>query len=285
MLGCVAHRVSCWIVRLRWVIVAAWCVAAMLVIVAPPSGAPKGELTGLVPDNAASIATRVRSAELFAAPLLTETLIVQRDPEGLPADAQQRVLERAGRLSAGLAAAAEQGPVTRVGDLALTGFPELAYALPFVNDQRALPGAREHGTTGITYLFFPPRYSIKTRTRVARTFAAQLMTAPGDAFVGVTGATPARAEQVELIKQALPLIDLATVLVVLLIIGVHFRSAVAPLVVLATVGIAVVVARGLVDLGSGATGITVPGELEPLIVVLLLGVVADYGIESRKKMP
>jgi len=65
---------------------------------------------------------------------------------------------------------------------------------------------------------------------------------------------------------------------VLLIIGVHFRSAVAPLVVFATVGIAVVVARGLVDLGSGATGITVPGELEPLIVVLLLGVVADYGI-------
>ena len=45
--------------------------------------------------NSESIQARLRSAELFSIPLLSDTAVVQRSPAGLEAEAQRRVFERA----------------------------------------------------------------------------------------------------------------------------------------------------------------------------------------------
>ena len=76
-----------WImVRLRLAIVAAWLVAAVAALVYLPDlrqSGDKQDLLGLVPDNAEALAAAARSTQLFDVPILAETAVVQRDPDGL----------------------------------------------------------------------------------------------------------------------------------------------------------------------------------------------------------
>jgi RND superfamily putative drug exporter len=101
---------------------------------------------------------------------------------------------------------------------------------------------------------------------------------PDDGLVGVTGAAPARVEQVRLITGALTWLHIATVLVIGLVLGLHFRSLLAPIVTLVAVGLSFLVAIRAVGWVGSLTGYSLPQELEPLIIVLLLGVVTDYAI-------
>jgi RND superfamily putative drug exporter len=61
-------------------------------------------------------------------------------------------------------------------------------------------------------------------------------------------------------------------------VGLHFPSLVAPVVNLLTVGIAYSVSTGILGWFSQSSGLTVPREVEPVVVVLVFGVVTDYSI-------
>ena len=62
------------------------------------------------------------------------------------------------------------------------------------------------------------------------------------------------------------------------IVGLQFRSAGAPLATLACAGVAYLVAVRVVAWAGQLAGITVPPDLEPVLVVLLLGVTTDYAV-------
>lgn len=94
----------------------------------------------------------------------------------------------------------------------------------------------------------------------------------------MTGALAARSEQADAISDNLPLVELGTILLVALVVGLHFRSVGAPLATLATVAIAYLVSVRLIAAIAERAGISVPREVEPVIVVLLFGVVTDYSI-------
>jgi RND superfamily putative drug exporter len=66
----------------------------------------------------------------------------------------------------------------------------------------------------------------------------------------------------------LPLIEAATVAVILLVVAIYFRSLGAPLVTILTAAAAYVVAVRVVAGAGDAVGISVPQEVEPLLVVL-----------------
>lgn len=76
----------------------------------------------------------------------------------------------------------------------------------------------------------------------------------------------------------LPWVELATVLAIGLIVGIYFRSAGAPLASLACAAIAFLVATRVVAWAGARAGIAVPPDLEPVLVVLLLGVTTDYSV-------
>ncbi|MBW3609639.1 MAG: MMPL family transporter [Actinobacteria bacterium] len=99
-----------------------------------------------------------------------------------------------------------------------------------------------------------------------------------DAFVGVTGAIPARAAQAEVIGEHLPLFEGATLLFVLVAVGLYFRALPAPLVNLVAVAIAYLVCVRLVATIGAALGVSVPSEVQPVIVALLFGIVTDYSL-------
>ncbi len=252
------------IVALRWLIVPAWIAAAATATLSLPSfgQAQSNTISDLIPKDAAALKTEQRSFGLFGDTLLARTVVVQRDPNGLPLPVQALAVVRAVRLD-------------RHADPRLAG---IAGAIPLVNTLRLMPGSRESGTTALTYLFFRPDEGLFTQQELAERFARLEVNGPDDHLVGVTGPVPARWEQGTLIVQALPYVELATILVVAAILALTYRSIGAPLLVLAAAAIAYLTAIRVVAWAGRRAGISVPQELEPVIVVLLLGVITDYSI-------
>jgi RND superfamily putative drug exporter len=254
------------IVRLRWPILLAWLAATVAVLVYLPSLQDAGgetSLAGLVPENAESIAAGVRSAELFGVPVVTHTVVVQRREEGLSKPALRRVAARA----------------KRIADKRDPELAEIEFALPLVNLRRLVPSSRESGTTAITYLFFDPaKTEIDEQDELTARFAQKYVRFRDDGLVGITGAVPARMEEWREIEQGLPWVTLATVLLIAAVLGVHFRSPVVPLVTLLAAAVAYVVSLRCVAWLGQWLGVAIPRDAEPVLVVLLLGVVTDYAV-------
>lgn len=258
-------RAAGWlIVKLRFVIVAAWIAGGIAATIFLPSlqDAGNAPLNGLVPRDAPAIQAQVRSAELFRVPILTDVAVVQRDPNGLSGGAQQRVAERAAEASRDPSRASEG---------------ELAFALPILNAEGRIPASKEQLTTAITYLFFAPGTTIWEKRDGARAYEQQI-DSPDDHLVGATGPALGRIHESEQIENSLPLVEVATIALIALVLGLTFRSFGAPLVALLAAAVAyLVTVRGVAWVGQKAD-LTVPQEVEPMVVVILLGIVTDYAI-------
>ncbi len=252
------------IVRLRWAVIVFWIAAAGILTVTLPSirEAQTGALGDLVPNGARALEAELRSSQLFGFPLLSRTLVVQRKPRGLSVSELATTVGRAVALNR-------------------NAYPELQRvggALPVNNALGKPPFSREGSTTAITYLFFSPAVSQSDREELANRFVERRIEPQYRGFVGVTGAVSARAAQAQEIKEALPWVELGTVLLVALVVGLHFRAIGPPLATLLAVGIAYLVSIRLIAFIGQAIGVSVPSEVQPVIVVLLFGVVTDYSI-------
>ena len=258
------------IVRFRFAVIAFWIAAAVAVTLTLPTirEAQVGALGDLVPHDAAALDAELRSSELFRFPLLSRTLVVQRDADGLSATELARSARRAFELNRG-----DYPELRRVGG-----------ALPVSNVLGKPPFSRERSTTAITYLFFAPDVSPDDREILANRLIERRIEPHYDGFVGVTGASSARSAQAEEIERALPLVELGTVLLVALVVGLYFRAVGAPLATLLAVAIAYLVSIRLIAYIGQRIGVSVPSEVEPVIVVLLFGIVTDYSIFFLSRM-
>jgi RND superfamily putative drug exporter len=248
-----ADRYGRLVAEARWPILALWLAAAILTTVALPNlqEAQTGALGDLVPNDADAIEAEVRATEQFAFPLLSRTVVVQRAPGGLPPEALAGVARRAIGLNRH----------------AYPGLERIGGALPLANR-----------TTALTYLLYGPDVGRNDRVALARRFADRFVNDPEDHLVGITGAIPARAEQADLITGALPLVEMGTVLLVALLVGVHFRAPLAPLACLLAIAVAYTMSIHVVAAIGQALEISVPSEVQPVIVVLLFGIVTDYAV-------
>jgi RND superfamily putative drug exporter len=250
------------VVRLRFLLLPGWIAAALAATLALPglgSGEPLA-LGGLVPRDSEAIEAGERAARLFSVPLTTDTVVVQRDPDGLSGEAQARAVERA-------------VDVTRVE----TGGEEIVLALPVLNTLELVPSSREDGTTALTYLWFSPDASLSDQVDLAHAYAGGASTAE-EALVGVTGPAPARWQQFEEIDDALWIVEAGTVVLIALVVGLTFRAVGAPLLALFASGVSLLVSFRLVPWVGDALDASVPQEVEPLVVALTLGIVTDYTV-------
>ncbi len=254
-----AGRYARWTVRWRWQIILGWAIGLLLLVLAPPvkSG---NELASIIPLNSPAIQAELNALSEFGYPLSSRTAIIQRDPAGLSVYTQ----------------------ATSVLDaIALNQKEDLPYpllgAIPITNAVR-LGGTGETNTAVLTYLFMDPTSSFARQRDAANRYIAENLDRPDDHVVGVAGSIPARAEQGRLVAENLPRLELLTVLAIVILVGLTFRSLVAPLIALGAAGIAFIATLHLSSLLGGLLGIVTPAELEPLLVALLLGVVTDYTI-------
>ena len=252
------------VVGLRHIIPLAWIAAAVAATVALPGlgNAPAAPLDDLAAKGGSAANAQALATRTFGFPLATDTAVVQRDPRGLSQDAQRR------QLDAALAVRDRRDPALK----------PLQAAIPLSNAKRAHPvGRARHDGHHLPAL--RARHEPRRRERASRsTTPSSTLGGPRAAVVGVTGAAPAREAQFHEIEQALPLIEAASVVLIALIVALAFRSIGAPLVALAAAGIAYTIAMRVLPWLGERADVTVPKEIEPVVVVLLLGLVTDYSI-------
>ena len=251
------------VVKLRYLVVAGWIGGAVAATIWLPQlqQSHGGALSDLVAKNSEALRTAARSTQLFGAPLTPDTMVVQRDPNRLTPEEQKHVVKRALKINQ-------------------RGYPDLlsiSGAVPILNTLGLFPGSRERGTTGVTYLYFPARYGFETRNELAHSFADRHI--PKDeGLVGVTGAGPARITSYDAIRHALPIVGAATAALIALLVGLNFLSPWPALLVLCAGGLSYLVDIRLLGWVSEWSGISIPSEIEPLLIVLLLGISTDYAI-------
>ena len=263
------------IVALRWPVLVGWVAALVAAIMLLPAlgGSGAAPLDDIVPEAATALRAQERAVELFGTTLATDTVIVQRNPKGLSR-------EELGDLA---------GPPLLLGqDVPLPQLQGVKAAVPLVNVP--LPGTdwNETGTTALTYLFVDSSLSLKKRHAAAQRYAGTLGEQREGTTRGVTGAGPGRLAQFAQIESVLMLVTGVTLALIVLIVALYFRSVGAPLVALFTAGVAYVLAVRVIAWASERAGVVAPSEIEPVLVVLLLGLVTDYTVfflaETRRAL-
>jgi putative drug exporter of the RND superfamily len=287
------------VVSLRYLIVGGWAAAVVLAIMflPPLSAASSSGLSNLIPPGSAAARAEADVAHLFGFPIDAAVAIVQRTPHGMPAAVRDRAIRQAiavdrrlsgqsdGQLATAAAAVARAGhpDAARILSGPVSpgppgGIPGLTGAFPLPNAAGLLRGTNEQSTTVITFLSFRPGTSFGAQTAGANAYVRWFLNRPDDHVVGVTGPVPAEYSQSQIIGKDILWVELFTVLAIALIVGVRFRSAGAPLATLACAATAYVIAIRAVVWLAGRMGVTLPPDLDPVLVVLLLGVTTDYTV-------
>ena len=290
--GLLARGYAAVVVSLRLLIICGWAAAvAAAIVFLPPLNLTAGGLSELIPPGSPAAHAEADASRLFGFPLDAAVAVVQRDPQGLLTAAQVRAVRQAlaadrqvggqlGQLSQAatatwVASAGLAGPLSPGRQAGIAG---LAGAFPLPNTAGLLAGTAEHSTTVITFLYFQPGTSFGQQTTGANEYVHQYLNQPGDHVIGVTGPVPAEYVQSQIIQDHLWWVELFTVLAIALILGLRFRSAGAPLAALACAGTAYMLAVRIVAWSAQRMGISLPPDLDPVLVVLLLGVTTDYSV-------
>jgi putative drug exporter of the RND superfamily len=246
------------VVALRWLIVPAWVAAAAIAFVQLPgiSGLESAPLSGLVPADSPAMQAQARSQQLFSVPIVSALVVVARKEGGYSLTEQQKIV-----------AFAEQARRTN----------RAVAAVPVINTLGLVPGSRERNTTAITYLIPEGDDPIELVAN-AEDYAKRLGALLPGSFTGVTGTLAARDAESDAINTALPWIEVATVLLIFFVLAFSFRSLGAPLITLFAAGVSFVIAERVVTWVANRFDLSVPREVEPLMLVLVLAVVTDYAV-------
>jgi RND superfamily putative drug exporter len=261
--GRIARAYAWLVVWLSPLVVAAVVAGALAAGFLLPSiaTAPAASLSGLLPSHPKAAEVQKRSLQTFGVPLLTPYVAVQRNPDGFSQATIDDTYRRAYALFK------QRGPA----DLRRVA------AAPVVNASDRLGAAHhERNTTIVTYLFMRGNVDAAYGYRLANRYAAWLP--PSAGVVGVTGSLPARLEQYDEIQGRLHVVEIATVSLIVLIVGIAFRALLAPLLTIVTAGIAFVVSQHVLGWTARRFGLSMPSELTPVSVALMLGIVTDYSV-------
>ncbi|HEX4306591.1 MAG TPA: MMPL family transporter [Solirubrobacterales bacterium] len=241
------------IVWARLFVVAAWIAGAVFATSQLPSGlgSEAAELGSLLPRSSKAVEVEEDSIRTFGFPLISRSMVVAHKEGGFDAGdtaAALRYVARTDRGGSGLK------------------------AVPFAAEGRPLAG----GTIGDTFLVYLYDREEGEAVSASEGFATGLRRATGADTAHVTGALPAAAAESNLVEEHLLWVEIATVVLVVGILAIYFRSAGIPLLCLAGVGLAYLVSDRLLGLVAEEFGLAIPEEVQPVIIALLFGVLTDY---------
>ncbi len=247
------------IVWLRFLIVPLWIALTILAATRLPSifDAGTGSIGDLVPNNSSAIAVEEQANQTFGIPLLSRTLLVASAPGGLSRSQVADATAYVARL--------DRHPPKH---------SDVLGGVPLVNVAKLAPGSAPK--TLVVFLFIRPSLGEGQQTFAAQDFADRLARAARIATIDVSGPLPARFADAQISTDKLPWVELATLLLVVGILGFYFRAIGVPLLGLATVAIAYLCASHVLGWLAQNRNIALPQEVEPVMVALLFGVLTDY---------
>ena len=247
-------------------IIAAWIgVAVAAVVFLPDFGATAGfGLVDLVPGNTPALQAQALENRLFGSSFSdAQSVVVERDPSGIAPPTLLKIAEQARAVDS---SRQSSGPASRP-----------IFALPLVSVPGLTPALGRPATTTVTYLFFRQAAEAGDINAGSQRYAAAAPHPPGTT-VGVTGSVPSQISEGSLIESSLLPLEIVTVLVIAALVGLVFRSLIAPVVPLAGAGVAYLITSHVLGLGARELAIQIPSQLSPIMVVLILGVVTDYSV-------
>ncbi|MGN6217011.1 MAG: MMPL family transporter [Solirubrobacterales bacterium] len=253
------RRLARLIVALRFLIVPAWIAAAVWISFNLPSifGSESSDLGSLLPRNSQALQVEEEAIETFGVPVLSRTMVVVHQPGNFSLDQ--------GKAAARYISAIDEQP---------EGTGHLR-AVPLL-DAPGLLESKRLGSTLVAYLYIDPALLENEQHEEAERFAAGLQHATGAPTAHLTGAVPASRAETSLANDRLLWVEIATVLLVVTILALYFRSPGIPLLGLGTVAIAYQVTDHVLGWVSDHYSISIPREVDPVIVALLFGVLTDY---------
>lgn len=246
-------------------VVIGWLIATGAALKYIPPLTPTGSRSVLgssVGANSPVVKAAILDAKRFDFPVASEVVIVQHKKGGLSAAALTQTAHATLLLD----------------EHKLPGLRQIGGGLPIASTGRLLSLHPVHATTVLTFLLFKPDISYIRCTLLAERYAARYLNHHGDGLVGVTGAYPAEYHQGLAISGSLSLVQWLAIGILIAVVGLTFRSLVAPLLTLLSAGIAYELSQRLLSLATIHLGVSVPSELDPIIVVLLLGLMTDYSV-------
>ena len=257
MMGAVTSAYRAVVVAGRWLIVVGWVgLAVLLPSAAASAGGTIGSDVGsLLPAGSAAVAAQQRSLEKFVVPLISQVAVVVHDPAGLTLLTQADVaLWALSFVKASQEGLTPPGPGQVVGAVPVPGVtPDIA----------------------VTYVYTSPGTTPDDTVALARGYAAHFANQASVQTL-VTGVLPGQLAQRVYLYSRLDFVEIATLVLVAVVVAFVFRSFTAPLVVLAVAGVGYVVSLRLLRLLADRFGFPLPDELRPLLAALLIGVVTDY---------
>ncbi len=253
------------LVRLRFAVVLFWAMVALAAyLYLPPLGSnTTSSLSDVVPESAPAAKAQSQAEDLSGS-VEAPAILVYSNPEGFTEADLGRIRGGVQRLNEGPArpyrlqravpiAAQNQSDPTRV-DRSLLGNKALPVLLYFERGTRLdgiVTGARE--------------------TREG-------LESPGPLRATVTGIRLVQYDTKVAIDANLRLVTVATMLAIFLVVAVTYRSLVAPLIPLTSIGLATFLTLRILGWIASELGVNVPSQIEPIIVVLLFGVGTDYAL-------
>ena len=196
----------------------------------------------LLPADSQVFKVEQRILEEFRVPLLSGTTVVVHEPGGM------NLLTRADSLLWALAT---------TQDTLQAGSPPkpdtIAAAIP-------VPTGRSDVT--VTYLYVAPGTGLHDEVQLADRYAAHFKNQP-DVSSYVTGFVPAQIAQLGYLDARLRLFEFASVLVIVAVVALAFRSLLAPVVVVGVASVGYLVYFPLLSSLAAAFGFTVPASWSP----------------------
>lgn len=245
------------VIRGRWIVLGAWVVIiAGLTLLVPSGGSGGGEDIGdLLPPGSPAVIVQLRSLAQFAVPVVSQTSVVVHHEGGLD-------------------------PMTQA-DVALWALAHVQAmqrgAVPPGSNQiiAAVPIPTSAPDTAVTYLYMSEGTGLDEAVTLADRYAAHFHN-QRSVQTFVTGLGPAQSQQGAYLRDWIGVFEVATLVLIGVLVAIVFQSLVAPLAVLFVAGLAYLVSLKLLGLLAGALGFALPDQLTPLLAALLLGVVTDY---------
>ncbi|CAA9438620.1 hypothetical protein AVDCRST_MAG82-2680 [uncultured Rubrobacteraceae bacterium] len=253
------------LVRLRFAVVLFWALVALAAyLYLPPIGdSTTSSLSDVVPESAP--AARAQSqAEALSGSVEAPAILVYSTPEGFTGADLESIRGGILRLN--------EGP----------GRPHhLSKAVPLVAGNRSNPTEVDRGLLGNSalpvLLYFEPGTRLTGIAAGARE-ARGALESPGPLRVGATGIRLVQYDTKVAIDGNLWLVTLVTTLSIFLVVALAYRSLLAPLIPLSSIGLATFLTLRVLGWIAYEWGISIPSQIEPIIVVLLFGVGTDYAL-------
>jgi RND superfamily putative drug exporter len=253
------------LVRLRFAVVLFWAVVALAAYLYLPAlgDSTSSSLSDVVPESAP--ASKAESqAEGLSGSVEAPAILVYSNPEGFTRAELEEMRGGIQRLN--------QGPGRSYG---------LLRAVPLAAQNTSNPTRVDRGLLGskaLPVLLYFERGTHLTETAASVREIREDLKGPGPLQTSVTGIRLVQYDTKVAIEENLGLVTVVTTLAIFLVVALTYRSLVAPLVPLVSIGLATFLTLRVLGWVASEQGASVPAQIEPIIVVLLFGVGTDYAL-------